>query len=337
MVLLIGQITGVPIQIDWVSLDLAGMDVQRPIPTPSGWQSAGQLLEATAQAVGAELRPQPTVVEMTLTDANFQQTLAPLVDLQDFSDPPTAVAVLNDFLDDGPDAGADPDSDPGAEADPDGDRDGTDRPADGKGLRIGATRQQQQLAALAIESLRRMRGVPGKLSDDLLHRWAQPAGSQPSGWPVLSGGDPGPKFDTPITIAGLLRRTARRNQASCVINWLEPNRRAAPEQLVFPEPGPDAATMLRRTLSPWNLQVRVAGPSRWWVGSEATYDRLPALVWTQPLSAAQRERLEGRLAAIMQEASRDVFRITPDPQSDRVLMLLPRYIVRQLPKITAEY
>ena len=36
---------------------------------------------------------------------------------------------------------------------------------------------------------------------------------------------------------------------------------------------------------------------------------------------------------MMDGASRDAFRVTVDPQSDRALILLPRFIVRQLAKL----
>jgi hypothetical protein len=140
-------------------------------------------------------------------------------------------------------------------------------------------------------------------------------------------------MDTPITIAGLLRRTAKRNQATCVVNWYDANRRAAaPEELVFPHATTDAGTTLDQTLSPFQLQVRKVDPQHWWVGTEATYDRLTAVVWTAPLGEA-RDTFTRRITAIMDGASSDVFRFAIDDESDRALLLLPRYIVRQMPKI----
>jgi hypothetical protein len=305
LVLLIGQITGVPIQLDWVSLDLAGLDINAPVPINNGPQSARQLLDAAAAAIGAEIREEETLLVLTTSDTTFERAIGPVIDLQDFADPKQAAQVLNQFLDD---------------------------KATGRGLQIGTSREQQQLAGLAVESLRRMRGMDAKVADDRLRRWARPAEPDSVDWPLVSGGDAGPQRFTPITIAGFLRRMAKRNQSSCVVNWYDASRRAAPEVLVLPHAGATAAITLQRTLAPFKLQVRAVDDQHWWVGTEATYDRLTAVVWTAPLGDS-RDRFTQNIHAIMKGATRDTFRFTVDDQSDRALMLLPRYIVRQLPKI----
>ena len=308
LVLLVSQITGVPIQVDWVSLDLAGIDIEANVPVPKGWLSARELLNATASELGGEIRQEESLLVLTLTDATFDKTMASLTDLQDFAPSRnTARSVLNEFL------GGDPQA---------------------QQLHLGETRQEQQLAGLAIESLRRMRGMGSKIDDPRLQRWAHSAESHAAGWPLVTAGDAIAQVDAPITFAGFLRRMARRNQAACVVNWYDANRRAAaPEHLVFPHSLADAASTLNQTLSPLDLQVRQVDDQHWWVGTEATYDRLPVVVWTAPLGET-RDRFTQSINGIMQGASPDVFRITFDPESDRALLLLPRYIVRQLPKIT---
>ncbi len=74
-------------------------------------------------------------------------------------------------------------------------------------LQIGPTREDKQLAVLAIESLRRMRGIEPKIPNRRLRRWAQAAENDLVQWPPYSGGNAGPQHDAPITIAGFLRRT----------------------------------------------------------------------------------------------------------------------------------
>lgn len=312
LMLLISQITGVPIQVDWVSFDLAGRDIDARVKIPKGYRSAGDLLQAVATEWGAEIREEQTLVTLTLSDSSFEQTMTEIADLDDFADAKaSAKSVLEDFL----------------RADP--------KQTDVDLAQLGKPREAQQLAALAIESMRRMRGVKPKVPDQRLRHWARSAENETVEWPLLSQGDPGPQLDAPITIAGLLRRLAKRNQATCVVNWYDANRKGvSPVQLVFPSARVDAATTLQQTLERFDVQVRSVDPSHWWIGSAATYDRLPVVVWTQPLGD-QREAFTRRIEKIIAAgATRDRFRFSIDQDTDRALLLLPRFIVRQLPTIS---
>jgi hypothetical protein len=137
----------------------------------------------------------------------------------------------------------------------------------------------------------------------------------------------------PLAMADFLRRMAQRNETSNLINWYDFNRRAvAPERLLIPHREEDAGKTLQRVLKPLGLQARQVDDKHWWFGLESTYDRLPVVVWTPPLGP-QREPFISELSDIMEGASRDIFRINHDRESDRVLMLLPRFIVRQLTKL----
>lgn len=156
-----------------------------------------------------------------------------------------------------------------------------------------------------------------------MRRWARSAENQAAQWLLVSGGNPGTQIDTPITIAEFLQRMSKRNQATCVVNWYDANRRAAaPERLVFPHTRDDAATTLNQTLSPFNLQVRKVDDQHWWVGTEATYDRLTSVVWTPPLGES-REAFVRSINSIMKGASRDVFRLTMDQESGRCCCYCP--------------
>jgi hypothetical protein len=308
---LIGQITGVPIQVDWVSFDLAGSDIDARVAIPQGWRSAHELLQLVASDLEAEIREEQTLVTLTPSDASFDQTMTELADLDDFGDGKASAAlVLEDFLR----------------------ADANEKDVDL--AQLGKPREAQQLAALAIESMRRIRGVAPKVADERLRHWARSSENEQVEWPVLAQGDPGPQLDAPVTLAELLRKSAKRNQAICVVNWYDANRKgAAPNRLVFPKVDVDAGTTLDRTLGPFGIQVRSVDATHWWVGSEATYDRLPVVVWTQPLGDG-RDAFSRRIDAIMAGVPRDRFRMTIDQQTGRALLLLPRFIVRQLPKIS---
>ena len=183
LMLLVSQITGVPIQLDWVSLDMAGIDIDTLVPI-KGRRSARQLLDDVATTLDAEVREEETLVVFTLTDAKFEETVTRIADLSDFGDSQaSATSTLNHFLGGDTEAGE---------------------------LQIGPTREDKQLAVLAIESLRRMRGIEAKIPSQRLKRWAQANDHDLVQWPPYSGGNAGPQQDAPITIAGYLRRIARQ-------------------------------------------------------------------------------------------------------------------------------
>ncbi|MGB7345663.1 MAG: hypothetical protein WBD20_15720 [Pirellulaceae bacterium] len=307
LALLISQISGVPIQVDWVSFDLCGVDIRDGVKGNS-WLSIEELLERIAKSVGGEITKEETFITLAPTDEVFQGKLDELIDCSDFGPGrDSAIATVNAFLVGEGRSGA-----------------------NAKQIKLGEERHDQQVAALAIESMRRMRGVKGKIPDSVLIRWAQSATDKQLDWPVVTGGKTGKALLSPLAIAGLLRRLSRENDATCFVNWFDANRRGmAPQQLVMPFMNDDAGEVLATTLKSFELQVRRVDQSHWWVGTEATYDRFPVLVWTPPLGKSNDE-FARRITAIV---GADETKLAIDPDTGRALLLLPRYIVRQLPKL----
>ena len=171
------------------------------------------------------------------------------------------------------------------------------------------------------------------MKETRFRRWACEINDSQAEWTVLSGGDSGPQLDAPMSLAELMRRTAKRNQAICVFNWQDAVRRGAPpEHLLLPHNEEDAGSTLRSTLYPLGLQVRQVDSKHWWVGTEATYDRLPIFVWTPPLGQRRADFLQ-QMNKVMAGLPPLQYRLAIDDTSGRALMLLPRFIVRQLPTI----
>ncbi len=312
LVLLMSQLTSVPIQLDWVSFDLVGTDVHHLIPAPkTRLKPASALLDEIAASLGAEVRVTESWVELTPSDAAFQAKLGEVTELEDFgAGRESAVSVLNAFLSGDQGDGLSPE------------------------LKIGATRQDEQFAIIATDSLRRMRGLPPKIPDSLFGHWAQVSDEHSTEWPILSGGELGEQPASPVSVAGLIRRTSKTNGSSTVVYWADATRRQlSPTTLLLPHARGDAATMLSRVLDDYGLQVRRVDSGRWWIGTAATYDRAKVVVWTKVLGD-QAESLQATISGVM--AGRDTFRIALDPDSGRALLLLPRYIVRQLPKIESK-
>ena len=101
---------------------------------------------------------------------------------------------------------------------------------------------------------------------------------------------------------------------------------------MLPHNEEDAGSTLRSTLYPLGLQVRQVDSKHWWVGTEATYDRLPIFVWTPPLGQKRADFLQ-QMNKVMAGLPPLQYRLAIDDASGRALMLLPRFIVRQLPTI----
>ena len=311
LILLISQISGVPIQIDWVSFDLMGINIRDDVRSlkANGWRSVDDLLNLIAASVDGQIMRTDTLLTLAPTDEAFKEKLDGLLDLSDFgTGEPTAIATVNAFL-----VGA---QQPGSNA---------------KKVKVGATRHDQQVAALAAESMRRLRGKKGKIPDEVLARWAQSTIDRRLDWPLVAGGKSNAPLLSPLTMAGALRRLGRSNGATCFVNWHDAKRRGmAPQQLVMPFMESNAGDTLSQLLKPFDLQARRVDDQHWWVGTQATYDRFPVVVWTQPLGKSQDEFIR----RITKTAGSDETKIAVDPDTGKAIVLLPRYIVRQLPELT---
>ncbi len=323
--LFISQVTGVPIHLDWTSFDIAGQNIDQTISIPKGWKTAAELLDAISASIHAEARRENSLIVLTLSDEAFEAAQSPIVQLDDFGDgKDSALALLTEFLQ--------------LSGDGDGDGDGETKIP----LASLVSREDKQLAAFAVESLRRMRGLEPKISDDRFQRWAtlgkvSPAKVAPEipigHWPLLNGLKAIEQLSAPESMAGVLRTMGRTNDATCLINGYDFRRRGlSPKQLVMPYSGQSGEALLTKILTPFRMQVRQVDTSHWWVGTEATYDRLPILVWTEPLGE-YRTGLVDRFNRLTENEIDGNFRLVIDTTSDRALMLLPRFIARQLDQL----
>ncbi len=306
--LVISQLTGVPIQIDWVAFDLMGKDIRQPIVLPERkLYSAGDFLAELAKSYGAEIEKTDNMVILKPTKENQQLAFANLFDLTDFADPDSAAILLNQFLH-GPDTSSNK-------------------------LQVDEEDSDQyKLAALATEALRRMRSTKPKIAEQPFRRWAQSLADPNLDWPIITNGVSIPQLDAPIAMTGLLRRIAKGNKVSCVINWFDGVQfRMSPKQLTLPH-AQEAGDVLKAVLDPFKLQVRQVDTDFWWVSTAATYDRFPVVVWTEPLGANPEQKLK-EIVSLVLKSEKAISNVAIDPSSNRALLLLPRYIVRQLPKL----
>ena len=73
LMLLMSELTGVPIQIDWASFDIVGVDVGKPIKTVGKARSVRGWLDETAKQVDGEVRADQFVMVMTDRGYDFRQ------------------------------------------------------------------------------------------------------------------------------------------------------------------------------------------------------------------------------------------------------------------------
>ncbi|TWT73130.1 hypothetical protein CA85_15970 [Allorhodopirellula solitaria] len=314
MVLVFSELTQVPIQLDWFTFDLMGISMSQKVrdATP-GWKPVGTLMDAIASDSGVVFEQEEARLFLTASPEDARESLRAVLATDDFgSEQESAESLAERFA-----------SNP-----------------------LWNEREQLNLKALATDCLRLARGLPSKLPEPALAHWTVRAeglllkkdsdSDQPERlaeqWPLLEGGKSGSQLDTAITLAGLLRRTSRLNGATCVVNWDDARqRRLTPGQLVLPYADQPAGEMLAETLAPLGLQTRMADPSHWWVGTAATYDRMPLLVIGDELGP-QRDQILQRIRDAAEHADTLIF-IEHDPVSDRYLAMLPRFLYRQLPAI----
>ena len=309
LLLLSSEVTQIPFQVDWVTLDLAGISVSQSVQDPKpGWKPIGDLLKGIATQAGMSLEQKPDQVLVTLSIDQCRNRLKEILSTNDFGDEqPSADELIAAFL-----------------------------------LAVQwDEREKVGLQALITESLRRARDLSTKIDPVAIGHWTVLAecltgdpikGDYPEHWPTIDGGESGPQLDTAITLAGFLRHTSRLNESTCIVNWQDArDRRLSPGQLVMPFAGDPAGTMLRKTLRPLGLNARQASAGVWWVGTDATYDRMPLLVIGDALGP-KREDILRRLSEAAKKADTVVL-LQHDPVSDRYLSLMPRFLYRQLPTI----
>ena len=308
LALVFSQTSGVPIQIDWVSFELVGFDIAEPV---QGLKAMGtlpmtELLDRIASTVGGKVVRGESMLTIAPSDEAIDQSVRSIVDLSDFgAGQATATITINQFL--------------GGKASE-------------KEVALGSETMDKQLAALATDALRRVRGIAPKIDHSRFRRWAQSVSDPRLDWPIVSGGDPGPQFRSPLAFAGLARRIAQKNDSLCFINWFDANRRGlSPKQLVMPNMAADAGQVMRSMLDSFELQARQVDKDHWWIGTESSYDRFPVVVWTSQLGA-QSDAFAARLQTACAQASFEM-KMSVDPETGCAILLLPRFVVRQLPKL----
>ncbi|MCD0459617.1 hypothetical protein [Roseiconus lacunae] len=312
LALLISQMTGVPISLEWVSLDLVGTPIATKVPLPSGrWVSIEETLTSINESLGGVYEQQLSEIEIRPLDQRFAAVVSAAIDFSDLGEPESAIATARKLL-----------------------RQTEDNPTE---IQIPAEPGPQQLVVLVCEAIRRVRGQKGKVDDANLSRWAGTYDSQVERWPVLSGGKSGDVLQEPLAMASLVRRIAKENDVLCFVNWEEVAKRDLnPGSLLMPKTGPNvtAADAFAEVFEPEGLQVRQVDERHWWVGTAAYFDRLPVVVWFEDASRAEEyHRVASEVINGARLSQQFIGAVAVDPQSGRCLAVMPRFLLRQMPRL----
>ena len=311
LTLIISQTTGVPIHLEWVSFDLVGTDIGTPIGVPKGWLTVQELLNQISASTDSKIDIEAFLIRLQPTEVRLNTSTDAMMDLSDLKAGQTEPAdLLNRLLY------------------------GKSNPVSPAKLIEPADLNTRQLTSIACEAFRRVRSVQGKLPDETLFRWSVPMNHPSLEWPIVSGIKSDDELFSSDAAASLLRRIARNNRATCYINWIDANRkRMSPVQRVMPYMGPtvDGGTAIADALEPFKLQGRKVDEQHWWIGSPATYDHLPVITWTEPLTNP--DDFRAKIALILAANDGVNANLVIDPETDRAMLLVPRYLLRQLPKM----
>lgn len=312
LMLILGQLSGVPIDVEWVSFEVVGMPIDRPIKLPGSWLTIEEILAAVCEENGAIFEKKARSITVRPSDERFVAAVETILDLSDIqTETESAVATARRLL---------------------GQTDG-----DPSQVSLPSESGPMQLAVLVCESIRRVRGVQGKLPDPLLSRWAGTYQEQLQAWPRLENGVSGSTQLQPTAFVSVVRRIAKLNGATCYLNWLDgAKRNLRPTDEVMPRTGEgiSAAEALEQILAPENMHVRVVDSSHWWIGSDASFDRFPVAIWFA--GEKDPESMKTRVQAILGGAAvqGDAFgSVAVDPGSQTCVAVLPRYLLRQMPRL----
>jgi len=358
LMLLVSQLTGVPIELELISLDLAGVSANQPLQTPSGWMSMDEWLQQSLANAGLAMEIGDSVVLVHASAQRLLEASGHALLLDDFGDDaeriatwlkpivipiagPAADLPVPDNAEEDPRPAADADANPPGKVN-DNDQTKTVEPwsydTTERRLIVPDDRYLIVQSICAAETMRLMSGKPSKLPRQQTARWIgrwttakQPTAdlSTITDWPVVTDGPVGTQLDSPRTIAGLLRRVATENRAAVAVVWHDAMRHQVfPTDLAMPlSDGLTAGAYIDELIGEAGLQARNTGNAVWWVGSEGLYDRYEVITW-MAIPAGTGPAIAQRLAVTLG---------VPDPaqlpiawDQSTLMVRAPRYIARQL-------
>lgn len=315
LMLFMSQLSGVPIEVDWVSFDIVGVPIETRVKVPRNWPTIEDIFASVCGDIDAVYETKTRTISLSPTDARFDQAVKEYLDLSDLgADSGSAVTTARTLL---------------------GQTDG-----DASVVAVPEELGPAQLAVFVCEAIRRARGAKGKMPDDRFARWAGTYTDQLGAWAKLEGGVSGMRRLQPATFASVVRKISKMNAATCYVHWQDAAKQdVQPTDKKMPRTGEgiSAAEALDEILQPESMSVRVVDAGHWWIGSEDSFDRFPVIVWFQ--DGRDANITMKRVDAVIQGAAVNehvIGAVAVDPASKKCIAILPRYLLRQLPRMLDE-
>lgn len=325
VVRVLSQVSGVPIALDLVSLDVAGIAPDSPLRFKTANQTVGAVLSRAVNEAGCRL---------TLGDGGIVYVSANEEKLAEVLDH----ALLRDDVDEAAISAADlrrlvgeVDAQVKVEVDP-----------QRNAWKIEGPSAARVRGALVIEALRMARQLPARIPRERTARWlcavmGGEGGASPVSevdWRPVADEAVNVNFDQPRAVEMILGELAREQDAAAVVDWPSAwSHGLTPEATALPWlRNRRAPQVVGEMLEPYGLEAFVAGQGVWWVGTREAYERmeLVAVLPIENLTAA--EALQ-RVAVASSEESPENVAAYVDEVSGRLIVRLPRYLVRQLPAV----
>lgn len=309
LLLFLSHFTGAPVDVEWVSFDIVGQPINQPVKVPSRLMSVEEVLKVVCDSINAEFEAQEDMIVVRPNTELFEAAVSDVLRFDDLGDQAdSAAALARTML--------------------------RMEPIQSSEVQVPEDLGQKQLAVLVCETIRQARGVETKMPADALARWAGEYKQQLAGWQPIRQGVSGPTLVQPTSFGSLIRSTARRNSVTCFVRWRDAAMgRLTPveEQMPFTGDEVTAEELLSTVLSSYGLIARSVDKDHWWVGSQASFDRFPVVVWFDEKGDSAK-RLE-RIRTILATAGDQTPAADLDPVSGACVAILPRYLLRQVPRV----
>lgn len=364
LVLLVSQLTNVPVELELISLDAAGIALTQSCQTPTGWLPIGQWLDQSLLPLGLVAEVDAERVLVRATPQKIRAASGSALRLDDFGDQAPAVAAwvrpVVGFVGQAPEImaqadavlappedgeGPDPEAIPAAPK-PLLTEDGWKYVAEDSRIEVPEERSALIRAIFAVEAARLARGLPPRLPRWQTARWVgaweptavgkperkDSATASLGEWPRVVGPPSGATQDSPRTLAGMLRQLSTENRISIQVAWLDALRHEVePGIQVMPlMDGLPVGEVLNDLVGEAGLQARDAGGAVWWIGSESNYDRYEVVTWVA-IPPGTGAAVASRLANSLGLSDRSQL---PAAWDEALLLVrIPRFVARQLNRV----
>ncbi len=318
----LSQLTGVPIWFDLATLDIAGVDLQKPIalsiltPTP-----LADVINQAAAAANCEcVEEPPGFLCVRAPLENLGKRLAPAFDIADFGDDDEFAAQVAEqlsWIPGQPDTG-----DAAFKFDPQ-----TKTLLPDAKLPI----QRTWYAALSLDALRLARQLPPKLPPASTGRWlfrGAPPAPQPPADAAVQG-----SFDFAVPLARWARRLANTQHALPVVEWpaVWQHGLTSSKELLPNLQGATQAHVFNQLLKPYDLRVYQDGPQQIWIGPADAFESRVAVCAIQlPPHLVQNPKLVTDAIGKALQIDTDSLPAMIDPKSGNLILRQTRQLTSQI-------